>query len=152
MKPMSDKENKVEKEAVDARIYEVGYLLVPTIAGEEVPAQYGNLKELIASLGGSVIADEMPRQITLAYTMVKVINNIHTKFDSAYFGWVKFTMDPEKVLELKKKMTLDINVLRFLILKTVKESTVAPKKYMRTDAPKRKKAKKAHRKKLIKKR
>ncbi len=130
---MSDLENKVEDEGVESRIYEVGYLLLPTIPGEEVPAVYGNLKELIASLGGVAISDEMPRLTSLAYKMVKVLQNVRHKFDTAYFGWMKFSMDPEKVLELKKKMDLNLNIIRFLTLKTVKENTIAAKRFVGRD-------------------
>ena len=133
MEFMSDMENKDKNEEVDARIYEVGYLLVPTIPGEEVPAVYSGLKDLVASLGGEAIADEMPRQITQAYTMAKVIQNIRHKFDNAYFGWMKFSMSPEKVLELKKKLDLDTKIIRFLTLKTVKENTISAKRFVRSD-------------------
>ena len=132
---MQDKElnegNIVSEETFEAdpRIYEVGYLLVPTLKEEDVPGVYGNLKELVASFGGQVISDEIPMIINLAYTMEKVIQNIHHKYDTAYFGWVKFFMDPSKVLELKKKLDLDPNIIRFLTLKTVKENTIASKRF-----------------------
>lgn len=121
----------------DSRVYEVGYILVPTVAEEEVPALYGNLKELISSLGGAHISDEMPRMIPLAYTMVKVVANVRNKFNTGYFGWIKFTMDPDKVLDLKKKLDLDPKVIRFLILKTVKENTIAAKRFVRGDLHKK---------------
>src|SRR3989344_8989196 len=93
----------------DSRVYELGYLLVPTIPEEDVPVIYGNLKELVSSLGGSAISDEMPKMIPLAYAMTKVVNNARGKFNTAYFGWMKFTMGAEAVLELKKKLDLDPN-------------------------------------------
>lgn len=134
---MKEKEIKaIDIEEVDARVYEVGYILLPTIPEEGVPAIYGNLKELISTLGGEVISDEMPRTMPLAYTMVKVIQNINHKFDTGYFGWIKFTMDPAKVLDLKKKIELDTNIIRSLILKTVKENTVAAKRFVRSDVVK----------------
>ena len=111
------------------RVYEVGYLLVPTILDTDVPMVFGNLKELISSLGGVAISDEMPKMINLAYSMVKVVSNVRSKFNTAYFGWVKFTMDSDKVLELKKKLDLDPNFIRFLVLKTVKENTIATKRF-----------------------
>ncbi len=138
---MSKKEKEVEnKEEIDSKIqvYEVGYLLVPTLAEDEVPGVYGTLKDTISSFGGELISDEMPKMIELAYQMVKVVQNVRSKFDNAYFGWVKFEMDSQKVLELKKKLDLDPLMLRFLILKTVKENTIATKKFALKDAPKRK--------------
>ena len=42
-------------------------------------------------------------------------------------------MDSDKVLELKKKLDLDPSIIRFLILKTVKENTIASKRFIRGD-------------------
>ena len=133
----SDLQNKGENES-DSRIYEVGYLLVPSVKEEEVPARYGNFKGLVTSVGGEVISDEIPRMQPLAYSMTKVIGNIPTKFQTAYFGWTKFTMDPSQVAELKKKLTLDESVLRFLIIKTVRENTVVGRRFAHRDAAPRK--------------
>jgi ribosomal protein S6 len=136
MKPMQDgviKEENILNETegdVNSRIYELGYLLVPTVSEEEIPATYGNLKELVASFGGVTISDEMPKMIQLAYSMVKVVSNVRNKYNNAYFGWIKFTMDSDKVLELKKKLDLDPLLVRFLILKTVKENTIAAKRFV----------------------
>jgi ribosomal protein S6 len=91
------------------------------------------LKELITGLGGGIISDEMPRMIPLAYNVQKDVQNVRNKFDTAYFGWTKFEMDGEKVSELKKKLDLDSNFLRFLILKTVRENTVAAKRFVHRD-------------------
>jgi len=137
MKLMQDNENEIEGEAI-SRVYELGYLLVPTISEEDLPVIFGNLKELVSSLGGISIADDMPKMIGLAYKMVKVVANVRNKFNTAYFGWIKFTMDSDKVLELKKKLDLDPNVIRFLILKTVKENTIATKRFVRGDVARRK--------------
>lgn len=123
---------KVEKEEViegELKVYELGYLLVPTLGEEEAPSVYGNMKELISNLGGQFIMDDMPKLIPLAYTMDKVIQNVRHKFDSAYFGWVKFEISADKVETLKKKLDLDINVIRFLIIKTVRENTITGKRF-----------------------
>lgn len=131
---MEDTKEKVEK---NSRVYEVGYLLVPTLSEENVPAVYSSLKDLVVSLGGEIISDEMPKIISLAYVMSKVIQNLRNKFDSAYFGWVKFEINSEKVLELKKKLDLDQNFIRFLILKTVRENTIAAKRFVRRESRKK---------------
>src|ERR1035437_6866488 len=140
MKPMSEVETKDKNEIeadVNSRVYEFGYLLVPTLSEEDVPVTFGNLKELVSSLGGIAISDEMPKMLTLAYPMVKVIANLRNKFKTAYFGWIKFTMDSDKVLELKKRLDLDPNLIRFLILKTVKENTIAAKRFARGEIHRR---------------
>ena len=141
MKPMSEVEtknpNEIEGEA-NSRVYELGYLLVPTLSEEDVPVTFGNLKELVSSLGGIAISDEMPKMLTLAYPMVKVIANLRNKFKTAYFGWVKFTMDSDKILKLKKRLDLDPNFIRFLILKTVRENTINTKRFIRGEVAYRK--------------
>jgi len=136
IKSMSEVENQNENEMEgesNERVYELGYLLVPNVEEVDVPVLYGNLKELVSSFGGVSIADEMPKMIPLAYSMVKVVANVRNKFNTAYFGWIKFTMDSSKVLELKKKLDLDPKIIRFLILKTVKENTIAAKRFVRGD-------------------
>lgn len=135
MKLMSEVENKEKNEGAEdtnSRVYELGYLLVPTVSEEDLPVLYGNLKELVSSLGGAAVSDEMPRMIQLAYSMVKVVANVRNKFNTGYFGWMKFTMGTDAVLELKKKLDLDPNIIRFLILKTVKENTIAAKRFVRS--------------------
>jgi len=143
----SEKESEVNEENqtledVKSKVYELGYLLVPTIKEEDLGVNYGNLKELVSSFGGEVIADEMPKMINLAYSMQKVTSNVRNKFSTAYFGWTKFTMDSNKVLELKKHLDLDPNFIRFLILKTVKENTIAAKRFVRSEGYKRSTTKK----------
>ncbi|MFH1200836.1 MAG: 30S ribosomal protein S6 [bacterium] len=135
---MSESENEVSEDT-NSRVYELGYLLVPTLEEVDVPVTFGNLKELVSSLGGITISDEMPKMFTLAYPMVKVIANLRNKFKTAYFGWIKFTMDADKILELKKRLDLDPNFIRFLILKTVKENTITtPKRFIHGEMAHRK--------------
>lgn len=133
-----DLENKEENTNGKPVVYEVGYLFVPTVSEEEVAGLYGNLKELILNSGGEIVSDEMPKMINLAYEMLKVVQNVRSKFNTGYFGWVKFEMDTQKVLELKKKLDLDPLILRFLILKTVKENTIAAKRFVFKDSVRRK--------------
>lgn len=127
-------ENNNEELEVNSRVYEVGYLLVPTLSSEAMPGVYSSLKDLVVSLDGEIISDDMPKMMTLAYSMLKVFQNVRSKYDTAYFGWVKFEMSPDKVLELKKKLDLDPNFIRFLILKTVKENTIAAKRFINKDS------------------
>lgn len=138
MRNKADEATSEEKMTKEPKVYEVGYLLVASMSEEEVPAVYGNLKDLVSNLGGEVISDEMPKMMNLAYTMAKVVSNVRSKFDSAYFGWTKFYMSPEKVAELKKALDLDPKFIRFLIIKTIKENTVASRRFVGKDTIRRK--------------
>ncbi|MEK7128487.1 MAG: 30S ribosomal protein S6 [Patescibacteria group bacterium] len=131
---MSENEMSEEK---NSKVYELGYLLAPSIAPDDVPVNYGNLKELVSSFGGEIISDEMPKMTGLAYSISKVISNVRSKFNTAYFGWIKFTISAPKVLELKKTLDLDPKIIRFLILKTVKENTIAAKRFARGETYRR---------------
>ena len=137
---MQDKEAKSKDDTTEdasPRVYELGYLLVPSIKEEDLSVSYGDIKELVSSFGGEIITDEMPKTIELAYPMQKVTLNVRHKFHTAYFGWVKFVMDSVKVLELKAKLDQSLNLIRFLIFKTVKENTIASKRFIRGDSYKR---------------
>lgn len=123
----ADAGGNIEK---DSRVYELSYLLTPSFSEEEALSIHGNLKEFITSLNGKMISDETPRIIDLAYTMSKMVKNVRNKFEKAYFSWVKFEIDPEKTADIKKKFDADDNIIRFLIIKTVKENTIASKRFV----------------------
>lgn len=122
MKSMSDDQMK---EA--GKIYELAYLFVPTIPEENIAAQAGNLKEMLAGLGAVSIGEDFPKLIPLAYQMEKTISNKKQKFDSGYFGWIKFELDPENAVKLDEDLRRKENILRFMIIKTVRENTMSRK-------------------------
>jgi ribosomal protein S6 len=121
-----ENEENLELET-ELRVYEVGYLLLPYVQEGDLAAQVGLIKEQIAKAGGTVFSDEDPRLITLAYPMFKVFSNKKTKFENAYFGWVKFDGDPKTVAAIKKSIEGLQNVLRFTIIKTIRENTLIKK-------------------------
>lgn len=116
-----------ETETGELRIYEASYLLLPFITEEDIPKEAGRVKEQISLSGGVIFSEEDPKPIKLAYPMFKVISNKNTKFENAYFGWIKFEGKAENISKVKKALENNENILRFLILKTTKESAVARK-------------------------
>ena len=42
---------------------------------------------------------------------------------TSYFGWVKFEINPEEIIPLEKEIKAFAPMLRFLLIKTVKENT-----------------------------
>ncbi|MBP9821552.1 MAG: 30S ribosomal protein S6 [Candidatus Pacebacteria bacterium] len=117
-----------EREEREPRIYEIGYLLSPVIRAEDIEAKSQTLHALVTSLGGTIISDGAPEYIDLAYTMIKVIDNKKVRFDQAYFGWVKFELNPAKTEELKELFDREISIIRYLFISTVRENTVLSKK------------------------
>lgn len=110
-----------EEMDIELRLYEVSYLLLPFITEENLSAEATRIKEHVSGVEGVVFAEEAPNFIPLAYPMTKVIANKNTKFENAYFGWLKFEGKPESLIKLKKALESNQNVLRFLILKTTKD-------------------------------
>lgn len=112
----------------ELRVYEFSYLLVPTIAEEDVKAKVDSLKKLFADNGATIIADEAPEYIGLAYTMIHKVNNKNLRISSAYFGWFKFKSETDILEKVAVALDRDNDLVRHLLIKTVAENTMAPKK------------------------
>jgi ribosomal protein S6 len=57
--------------------------------------------------------------------MSKEIETRKQKFDQAYFGWVKFEIESSVIPEIKNALNANINILRSLVVKTVRENTMS---------------------------
>ena len=113
---------------VDSQVYEISFIFDNKLE-ESVALEKGNaLKQSIATLGGSFISEETPYLRELAYEMIRVQNNINVRFNVGYFGWIKFEMPASSVKEFEKAIKLDEEVVRYLVVKTVRENTVYTKK------------------------
>lgn len=121
-------EEETKMEVSDNSVYEVGFLLVPEITEEKLPEVFGTIKNMIMDRGAVAISEEFPKLITLAYTMEKTINNKIERFKEGNFGWIKFEMEGDKVAELEAALRLRDDVIRHLLLKTVRENTIASKR------------------------
>lgn len=117
--------DEIKNEKSDmSTVYEVSYLLLPSLAIEQVPGKAAAVKDMLTSLGGTLISDENPVLIDLAYPMVKVVGTNRHKANSGYFGWIKFEMAALDVEKVKKALDADVDTVRYLIIKTVKENTL----------------------------
>jgi ribosomal protein S6 len=115
-------------EALEPRVYELGFLLSPAVREEDLDSRVDEIKAIITDAAGSIIADARPEFIDIAYEMIRVIDNKNIRFNQGYFGWLKFILTPDQlksVTELIEKNTL---IIRMLITKTVTENTVISKK------------------------
>ena len=113
---------------IKSEVYEFGFLLVPEVGDEGAPASFSALKGMIEEVGGQTISDSLPAKMALAYPMDKEIDHKHQSYKEAYFGWIKFELEKNKIEGLKAKFDAEQTLIRFLIIKTVKENTLAPKK------------------------
>ncbi len=113
---------------VDSRVYEISFIFDNKLDEGTALEKSNAIKQSIATLGGSFISEEAPYMRELAYEMTRVVNNINVRFNEGYFGWIKFEMDADKVKELEKGIKLDDQVIRYLVIKTVRENTVYTKR------------------------
>jgi ribosomal protein S6 len=102
-------------------VYELGYHLLPNLSDEEVLKEVTDFKGLIEKNGGSLVAEEAPKPMHLAYTMVKKQEGKNARFDNSFFGWVKFEISAEGQLSVNEEVDQNKNVLRFIIIKTLRE-------------------------------
>lgn len=110
---------------VTLRIYEAGYLILPTVAEDQVESVVADIRSFIEKAGGSFIAEGAPVSTKLAYTMY--VNNAgkQTAYDRAWFGWLKFEVDGATAHALTDMLLKHASILRSLIFRTVREDTRA---------------------------
>ncbi len=131
-------ENGGEEKEVRLGVYEVGYIMLPTIAEENLGEEVTIFKDMFIEKGATFISDEYPKLIELAYEMTRSIANKKQKFSYGYFGWVKFECSTEQAKVIKDILDKNEKLVRYLMIKTVRESTMSVKRaYGKQDGAKR---------------
>jgi ribosomal protein S6 len=136
---MSEEKNKGTEAEADKKVYEIGFQIVPSVPEDKLGAQFASLKEIIEKNGGSFISEETPKLKPLAYSMRKEIAGKYQKYNTAYFGSVKFEVIPEGALKIAEAFKTNASILRYLLIKTVRENTMTVPRipfYRKTEAPK----------------
>lgn len=119
-------DTKTENESA---IYEVGYHVAPTLSEAEIPAYASKIKSLIEEKEGKIISEEMPRFGNIAYEILSNIASKKQSFNKTYFGWMKFEVSNSLVRGIKKALDGEREILRFILVKTVKENTLYHPKF-----------------------
>lgn len=119
---------EINETTVDSRVYEISFIFDNKLDESAALEKSNAIKQSIATLGGSFISEEAPYMRELAYEMIRVVNNVNVRFNEGYFGWIKFELSGDKVKELEKGLKLDEEVVRFMVVKTVRENTVYTKR------------------------
>ncbi len=118
----------LDREMLEPRVYEIGFLLSPAIREEELDARTDEIKDTITKLDGTIVSQGRPEFIDLAYEMSRVINNKRVRFNQGYFGWIKFNLTPDVLKSIQEAIEKNPLVIRSLITTTVAENTVISKK------------------------
>tara|TARA_B100000508_G_scaffold129381_1_gene115802 strand:+ start:4415 stop:4939 length:525 start_codon:yes stop_codon:yes gene_type:complete len=113
-------------EVTDAQVYELGYHILPTVVADDLEGEVAKVRNAIEARGGSFITEGTPEMTTLAFPMFINNGGKKTKYETAYFGWIKFEMEPAKAVALEREdIKTNIQVLRYILIKTTREETRA---------------------------
>lgn len=122
------KEMETDTEDGAARIYEVGYTIVPTVKEEDVEKIVGGIRSAIEKAGGSFIAEGAPSLIRLAYEMSAREGGKTLEHDRGYFGWIKFEAAVSIARDVEQLLKNAENIMRYIVFRTVREDTRAKMK------------------------
>ena len=110
-------------------VYEIGFLIAPSVPEEKIPGETDAITKIVTSAGASVIAEEAPHRMKLAYEMRKKnVGGTYEKYNEAYFGWIKFEVLSDGIEAIKNSVEAHPSVLRMLLVSTVRESTYLGKR------------------------
>lgn len=119
-----EKKETVETK-IDEKVYEVGYHLVSSIAEENILAEVEKIKQILNKENAVIISEENPKLRPLAYIIKKAFSGTYKKFDKAYFGFIKFSLtEGGDITKIDSFMKSNEPVLRYIVIKTVRENTM----------------------------
>ena len=121
--PAAEAVGAVEREL---NSYELAFHVLPTVAEGEVSTVFDRIKAAITAAGGQITTEEAPARFDLAYEIVKFLEGRNRKFSSAYFGWVRFELEANKVAEITEAVEGTKEILRHLIIRLTKVEEANP--------------------------
>src|SRR3989344_1188863 len=105
-------------------VYEVGFHIVSTVAEDEVGAVVEKIRNVIGP-EVEVISESFPAKMTLAYVVERSSQGKREKYGETYFGWIKFAAERESIPTLQEKLRAMNEILRYLVVETVREDVSA---------------------------
>ena len=127
---MSDK-NMPVTEAVtgserELAAYELAYHVLPTVAEGEVDSITAEVKAFITKVGGEIFDEEAAERFELAYEIEKYLEGRYRRFGSAYFGWIRFRLDPSQLAVVTEEIEDHKSILRSLVIRLTKAEEANP--------------------------
>jgi len=116
------------------RIYEILYIIDPTLNEAETDAVHNKVKETMTSAGGSIRREEKWGKRHLAYEV--------GKFREGFYAYIEFNADGEIVKAMKDMLHLEGRVIRYLITAVPKAKMEEEKRKAREAARRAELAKK----------
>ncbi len=103
-------------------VYELGFLILPSIPEDKLAEVGVSIRKVVTKEGGTEIDAEAPLKYPLAYSMSKTVGASRYVLSDAYLGWIKFEVEPAKVLAIKIGVEKIEEILRFLLVKVPRET------------------------------
>lgn len=110
----------------DTPVYELGFHLVPTVQDDGVAAVTEKVRAILGD--AEIISEEVPARMTLAYVIERSVQGKREKYAESYFGCIKFAMERGELSAVQTALRGTPEVLRFLIIETVREDVPAPRR------------------------
>lgn len=104
------------------QVYELGYLILPSLAEDAISGVVDKLKGVVTKAGGNIFESEDPFKTELSYTMTKTIGASRYVVNEAYIGWMKFELSPEAVEGVKDELDKADELVRLLLMKAPRET------------------------------
>ena len=118
------KEGEANTSPEEMTIYEVGYLIVPTVPEDDIGSKVALLRDAIEK-SGMILSENAPEMRVLAYEMTKELGGKKRRFHKAYFGAIVFQAPARDISRIKKDIEGKDEVLRSLFIKRTRESLAA---------------------------
>ncbi len=110
-------EKHEDKDVVEFQKYELGYHLVPSLGEEDLALRVRELMEAVTAIGGKVLSEGVPQPCPLAYTMRRLRGGVWEKYDTSFFGWMRFEAAPEGAGALHDALAHNAYIIRSLTLR-----------------------------------
>ncbi|MCA1806883.1 MAG: 30S ribosomal protein S6 [Actinobacteria bacterium] len=104
-------------------IYEIGFLLAPTIPEDQVKAIETDMHKQITDAGGDIVASQSPEMRELSYEIEVKDEGEKRHYSRGQFGWVQFNLEPHQVDDIEKIFITSDDVIRHLLV-TVDDEAV----------------------------
>ena len=108
----------------EKQIYEIGYLVIPNVSEEEVLTEVANIKAILEKKEATFLSGDEPKFINLSYSISKMFGAEKQVFEKAYFAWMKFEVEISNLVKIKEELDKYQNILRYLLIKTLKKDTL----------------------------
>src|SRR3989344_5221501 len=101
----------------EVKAYEVGYLLSPLVAADQLTETVEKeVKRWLEQAGATIGGEMLPRSGTLAYPIKKIVEHKGSTFREAYLGAIYFTCRPEKLALVETGLKKSVLILRSLVI------------------------------------